>query len=114
VPNLAFKKAKLELVILSSVETIKELSLTLIKKKFNKYVDIETRLEFLFEFKEISKIIQIAHTVELCRDPKDNMYLELALSGKADLIITGDTNLLILHPFCNIPNITPELFIDNF
>jgi uncharacterized protein len=64
------------------------------------------------EVKEISKIIDVNQQVSVCRDPKDNMYLELALSGKADVIITGDNDLLILHPFINIPIITPKDFLD--
>ena len=41
------------------------------------------------------------------------MYLELALFGKADCIITGDPDLLVLHPFENIPIITPKEFLDS-
>ena len=37
--------------------------------------------------------------VNECRDPKDDKILELALSGKADLIISGDKELLVLNPF---------------
>ena len=53
------------------------------------------------------------HTVTICRDPDDDMYLELALSGKADCIITGDPDLLVLNPFENIPIITPKEFLDS-
>jgi uncharacterized protein len=49
----------------------------------------------------------------ICRDPKDNMFLELALSGNADLIISGDNDLLVLNQFRGIPVITPREFIDN-
>jgi uncharacterized protein len=42
------------------------------------------------------------------------MYLELALSGKADCIVTGDTDLLVLNPFENIPIITPKEFLDRY
>lgn len=37
-----------------------------------------------------------------CRDVKDNTFLELALSGKATWIISGDADLLVLHPFRGI------------
>jgi hypothetical protein len=42
------------------------------------------------------------------------MYLELALSGKADCIITNDDDLLVLHPFEKIPIITPKEFLERF
>jgi uncharacterized protein len=111
-PDLTFRRAKANGIILSSDEALRELFNVLMKDKFNKYVDVEARLEFLLEVKEISKIIHIDQRVSVCRDPKDNMYLELALSGKADVVITGDHDLLILHPFRNIPVITPKDFLD--
>jgi putative PIN family toxin of toxin-antitoxin system len=114
IPDLAFDKAKHNGIILSSRSTLHELFSTLIKEKFDKYTHIETRLEFLFEFKEISKEISVCHSVIACRDPKDNMYLELALSGNANVIVTGDRDLLTLHPFRSIPIVTPKHFLDSF
>ena len=49
-----------------------------------------------------------------CRDPKDNKFLELAVAGKADCIVTGDKDLLELHPFRNIRIITPKEFLTQF
>lgn len=47
-----------------------------------------------------------------CRDPKDNKYLELAVSGKAECIITGDEDLLVLNPFRQIDILTVQNFLD--
>lgn len=66
----------------------------------------------LLRVKSISSTLLISNPV-LCRDPKDDMYLELALSGKADCIITGDPDLLVLNSFENIPIITPKEFLDS-
>lgn len=38
-------------------------------------------------------------TITACRDPKDNKFLEAALAGEADAIVTGDDDLLVLNPF---------------
>ena len=46
-----------------------------------------------------------------CRDPKDNQFLELAVNGQADFIVTGDEDLLVLHPFRAIPILTPRDFL---
>jgi putative PIN family toxin of toxin-antitoxin system len=46
-----------------------------------------------------TELITINETIDICRDPKDNKFLELAISGKATHIITGDKDLLELHPF---------------
>ena len=42
-----------------------------------------------------------------CRDPSDKPFLELALAGQADALITGDGDLLALAPIFPIPIITP-------
>ena len=41
--------------------------------------------------------------VTACRDPKDDKFLEAALAGKADAIVSGDADLLVLNPFEEIP-----------
>jgi putative PIN family toxin of toxin-antitoxin system len=46
-----------------------------------------------------------------CRDPKDNKFLEVAVSGKADVIVSGDEDLLVLHPFAGIPILPPHAFL---
>lgn len=58
-----------------------------------------------------SVMLQPQEKVTVCRDPKDDVYLELAIAGKADYIVTGDTDLLVLHPFRNIPIVTPAAFL---
>lgn len=57
------------------------------------------------------KRIKIKTKVSICRDPKDNDYLALALDGKADFIVSGDGDLLSLSPFQGIPVIKPADFI---
>ena len=47
-----------------------------------------------------------------CRDPKDNKFLELAVAGNADCIVTGDKDLLVLNSFRNIQIITPKEFLE--
>jgi predicted nucleic acid-binding protein len=42
------------------------------------------------------------------------MYLELALSGNADCIITGDPDLQAQHPFEKIPIISPKEFLEKY
>ncbi|MCC6567885.1 MAG: putative toxin-antitoxin system toxin component, PIN family [Anaerolineales bacterium] len=46
-------------------------------------------------------------TVTACRDPKDNKFLEAALEGKADAIVTGDNDLLVLNPFESVDILRP-------
>ncbi len=57
----------------------------------------------LEDFKSITRLVKPKIVVNACRDPKDNKFLELALASKANFIITGDQDLLVLNPFKNIP-----------
>ncbi len=60
-----------------------------------------------------SILIEIKEKVEECRDPKDNKFLELAINGKATAIVSGDKDLLILHPFRGIPIVTVSQFLNS-
>ena len=53
----------------------------------------------------------IAERIAACRDPTDDKFLELAVNGYADLIVSGDRDLFALNPFGNIPIITPAAFV---
>jgi len=50
--------------------------------------------------------------IRACRDPKDDKFLELAVSGQATHIVTGDADLLVLHPFPGIQIISPTQLIE--
>ena len=52
------------------------------------------------------------HRIQACRDPKDDVLLEVAVAGRADFIVTGDDDLLVLHPFKGIPIVGPAAFLD--
>lgn len=58
-------------------------------------------------FTNLVEIVSITELVSACRDAKDDKFLSLAISGKADLILTGDTDLLVLHPFRGIDILSP-------
>jgi len=58
-----------------------------------------------------AEIVRVTHRVKDCRDPKDNIVLESALAGKADAIVTGDKDLLALHPYRGISILLSSSFI---
>jgi putative PIN family toxin of toxin-antitoxin system len=112
IPRQALDKALREDKILMSVEAIAELQdLFGRSKKFDKYLSLSARTRFLNDLLESVKIIEITETINVCRDPKDNKFLELAINGKADYIITGDQDLLVLNPFQTIRILTPQEFL---
>src|SRR5438105_4870687 len=98
VPRQAFDKAKARGRLLISAATVEELSEVLRRPRFNKYIHEEERMEFLAALIREAELIEVNEVVSDCRDPDDNKFLELAASGGATLIISGDKDLLVLHP----------------
>jgi len=99
-------------VILFSSSTLTELEEVLWRNKFDPYILHEDRKQFLSSFILHATPVEPDQTITECRDSKDNKFLELAVCGKADFIISGDEDLLILNPFRNIRILTPSRFIN--
>jgi putative PIN family toxin of toxin-antitoxin system len=99
-------------IILTCEETIAELRQVLSRPKFDKYVDTAIRGEFIAKFVQESELVTLQEPVIACRDPKDDKFLALAVNGKANYLITGDQDLLVLHPFRNIEIINPADFLN--
>ena len=49
--------------------------------------------------------------IAACRDPRDDTFLEVAVAGKADVLVSGDEDLLVLDPFAGIPTLSPAAFL---
>jgi len=100
-----------EAEILTSRATLAELIHVVHRSKFERYLSLAQRTEFVELYELASIQVQVTRTVTDCRDPKDNKFLELALSGKADLILTGDDDLLTLHPWGGIAILSPANYL---
>jgi uncharacterized protein len=113
IPDLAVRRAFSEGTVIRSSSTAVELSTTLGRKKFDRYFRNEYERDlFIHLFIKESKLINVTHQVSISRDIKDNQFLELALSGKANYIITNDADLLVLDPFEGIRIIKPREFVE--
>ncbi|MDN3655921.1 putative toxin-antitoxin system toxin component, PIN family [Ferruginibacter paludis] len=108
--NKAVRLGKLS----ASIETYDELREVFLRPKFDKYVSPEKRLLIINDIKELLVFIEPTEKILDCRDPKDNKFLELAIVAGASCLISGDKDLLILHPFRNIPILNAIDFINNF
>ena len=97
--------------ILQSDVTYQELVTRISKKKFDKYLEKDDRLNFLLSLKKGSLFVDIYHETRVCSDLDDNKFLELAVSGMAQYVITGDNDLLMLNTYQGIPIITPAEFL---
>ena len=111
IPGRAIDKAVEEAQLLISEATLEELADVLARAKFDPYITVGDRQEFLRLLDRIAEIVPIVHTIRACRDARDDKFLELAVNGEASLIITGDADLLELDPFQGIPIITPASYL---
>ncbi|MCW3109855.1 MAG: Nucleotide binding protein PINc [Segetibacter sp.] len=98
--------------VIYSEQTITELISVIYYPKFDKYLSSDDRSSFLKSYINLAKKINVTSSITACRDSKDNKFLELAVDGNAEYIITGDKDLLVLHPFRNISIITPASFLE--
>lgn len=108
----AVRKAVRRDVVLLSQDMLEELADVLARAKFDPYVSVAERQEFLRLLGRISEPVPIVHAVRACRDPRDDKVLELAVNGEANVIVTGDADLLALHPFRDIPIVTPSTYLN--
>ena len=111
VPGKAASHAMHNGVVLVSMATMSELADVLARAKFERYATIEQRKQFLRLITEIAQFVPIVQRVRECRDPKDDKFLELALNGRADAIVTGDRDLLVLNPWRGIPIVSPREYL---
>jgi len=83
--------------LIFSNESLEEFIEVVKRPKFEKYFskkDIEKLLDIFDQFAEL---IKVKSEIDICRDPKDNFLLNLAIDGKVDYLVTGDKDLLILE-----------------
>ena len=111
IPRRAFDLATVSGRLLASQSTIDELEEVLRRAKFNKYVSEQARLEFLAALVNEAEIVPITQQVAACRDTTDDKFLELAISGQASHIVSGDADLLVLHPFRGVAIVRPDEFV---
>jgi len=97
--------------ILLSEALVSEINDILQRKKFEPYISTEQREEFLIALVQSGTLVEITETITACRDPKDNHILELAVSARAQTIVTGDSDLLVLNPFQEIQILAPRDFL---
>ena len=75
-----------------------------------KQATIDRIIRYSYQFAEFVIPEERIQFVEA--DPKDDKFLELAVNGKADFLVTGDHDLQVLHPFRGIPILAPRMFLE--
>ncbi|MDP4220349.1 MAG: putative toxin-antitoxin system toxin component, PIN family [Bacteroidota bacterium] len=110
-PRKAFSAALRNSILLASEETLTELEEVLRRQKLDKYSRLEDRIYFFRAFIDLVEVVPITSVIRSCPDPRDNKFLELAADGEARFIISGDKDLLKMHPFNGIQILSPTLYL---
>jgi putative PIN family toxin of toxin-antitoxin system len=105
--DAALQKGK----ILVSFAALAELYELLSRKRFRRYVDEEDIRTFLAALTREAQWVDVDVQITACRDPKDDKFLELAVSGQGTHIVTGDSDLLALNPFRGVEILPPHRFL---
>ena len=111
-PARAFFAALRDGEVLVSADVISEFNDVLGREKFRRYVTEEERERFLRSLLREARLVEIREKIHACRDPKDDKFLELAVNGGADCIVSGDDDLLALDPFRSIRILAPGAFLE--
>ncbi len=88
-----------------------ELNSVFRKPKLTRFIEPAVLQGFLDQAWAISELVAIPSPIRACRDPRDDKFLELAVHGRADLLLTGDADLLALNPFHGVTVLTPAAFL---
>jgi len=112
IPAQAFEHALLHAKLIVSAETLYELEDVLSRPKFETYLSLQERIGFLHYLRDSALFIESVAPLTACRDPRDDKFLALAIAGHAGFILSGDADLLILHPFRGIDILNPRQYLD--
>lgn len=110
-PRRALERPRYEGEVLLSYAVLAELSEVLRRKRFSRYVDEVDIRRFLATLTLGTSWVDVTVEIHAYRDSKDDKFLELAVSGDATHIVSGDADLLVLHPFRGIQILTPQVFL---
>jgi putative PIN family toxin of toxin-antitoxin system len=86
-------------IILFSTELLEELNKVSKYPKLRKYFPPYAVEEMIANLGSYIELVRVTSKTDICRDPNDNFLLSLAKDGKANFLITGDTDLLSLTKF---------------
>ncbi len=94
-----------------SEASVDELADVLSRRKFDKYVSLEDRQEFLRRVLQVTTVVPVLSVVTDCRDATDNGFLALALDSGSECMISGGSDLITLSPWRDIIIVPPREFL---
>ncbi len=100
--------------LLFSPQTFAELETRLWRPKFDRYLSPEARRHLLHDFNAVAEWVELPDEPRpaYSRDPDDDKFIHTALAGKADWLISGDSDLLDLPPIAGLVMLSPAQALD--
>lgn len=98
-----------------SKTTFAELDARIWQPKFDRYLPMERRRRLLREANSSALWVDVPAELERCsysRDPKDNAFIHAAIASGASRLVTGDNDLLCLHPLSGLHILSPRLALE--
>lgn len=100
--------------IVFSGETFDELQTRLWRPKFDRYITLEQRKLILHDLGAIAAWVEIHNSTRYSRDIDDDKFIATALAGNAEIIVSGDADLLVLETINNVRILQPADFHKEF
>jgi putative PIN family toxin of toxin-antitoxin system len=97
--------------LLTSEPLLRELRNVLSRPEWINALEPSDCNELLSIIHEAATFVTPTQSITACRDPEDDALLECAIAGRADYLVTGDRDLLTLHPFRGIAIVRPAEFL---
>jgi putative PIN family toxin of toxin-antitoxin system len=110
-PALAVEKAITSAQLIATEATLRELIEKLLLPKFDRYVARNRREALLQRMASVVEIVEVLQHVRASRDPTDDKFLEAAVNGRANVLVTGDRDLLELNPLRGVAILTPADYL---
>jgi putative PIN family toxin of toxin-antitoxin system len=109
-PALALHVVGQRGTLLKSAATERQLFEVLARPQLAALID-QASIDHINKLMAVAELVTITERIVACRDATDDKFLELAVNGKADVIVSGDADLLVLNPFRDIPIVMPATFV---
>lgn len=101
-------------IVVFSDETFDELQTRLWRPKFDRYITLEQRKLILHDLGAIAVWVEIQDSTRYSRDIDDDKFIATALAGNAEIIVSGDADLLVLETINNVRILQPADFHKEF
>ena len=117
IPRQAFIKALSKDELCASLSTLAELEEVMTRDKFDAYLNLLARRQFVALYRDRVRQFQVSIEQEAvlsrpCRDSRDNKFLALVLACSASILVASDQDLLTVNPYGDVQIITPKEYLD--